>query len=71
VYAFIMGWPEKEAVVRALGTQSPQSPARIRNVELLGHAGRLSWNQEANGLRVKFPDEKFSEEAVALKIAFA
>ncbi len=70
VYAFIMGWPEKEAVVRALGTQSPQSPARIRSVELLGHAGRLTWNQEADGLRVKFPDEKFSEEAVALKIAF-
>jgi alpha-L-fucosidase len=71
LYVFIMGWPQREAVVRALGTQSPQSPAKIANVDLLGYSGRLTWTQEATGLRVKFPEEKVSDDAVALKIVFA
>ena len=36
VYAFVMGWPAKEAVVKALGLASDQAPGNIRNVELLG-----------------------------------
>ena len=45
LYAFVMGWPEKEATVQALGTASPQSPGKIGNVELLGHPGRLTWTR--------------------------
>jgi alpha-L-fucosidase len=71
LYAFVMGWPEKEAVVLALGTASPQSPGRIVNVELLGHPGRLTWTQEGTGLRVKLPAEKPSDYAVTLKVALA
>jgi alpha-L-fucosidase len=71
VYAFVMGWPEKQSVVPALGTASPQSPGKIANVELLGHQGRLTWSQEATGLRVEFPAEKPSEYAVTLKVTFA
>jgi alpha-L-fucosidase len=66
-----MGWPEKEAVVQALGTASPQAPGKMVNVELLGHQGRLTWTQEATGLRVELPAEKPSDYAVTLKIAFA
>jgi len=71
LYAFVMGWPEKEAVVQALGTASPQSPGKIGNVELLGHQGRLTWTQEATGLRVELPAEKPSDYAVTLKVTFA
>jgi alpha-L-fucosidase len=71
LYAFVMGWPEKEAVVQALGTASPQAPGKMVNVELLGHQGRLTWTQEATGLRVELPAEKPSDYAVTLKIAFA
>ncbi len=35
-----MGWPEKEAVVEALGLASPQQPGKILKVELLGIQGR-------------------------------
>jgi alpha-L-fucosidase len=71
LFAFVMGWPEKEAVVQALGTASPQSPGKIVNVELLGHPGHLTWTQEATGLSVELPAEKPSDYAVTLKVAFA
>jgi alpha-L-fucosidase len=71
LYAFIMGWPEKEAVVHALGTASPQSPPKIAHVELLGYRGRLKWTQKSDGLRVEMPAEKPSDFAVTLKVAFA
>jgi alpha-L-fucosidase len=71
LYAFVMGWPEKEAVVQALGTESPQSPGKIVKVELLGHQDRLNWSQEATGLRVQLPAERPSDYAVALKVVFA
>jgi alpha-L-fucosidase len=71
LYAFIMGWPEKEATVQALGTASLQSPGKIGNVELLGHPGRLNWTQEATGLRVQLPGENPSDYAITLKVTFA
>jgi alpha-L-fucosidase len=71
IFAFLMGWPEGEAVVKPLGTSSPQNPAKIANVELLGHKGKLQWKQEPEGLKVAMPQEKPSEHAVTLKIATA
>jgi alpha-L-fucosidase len=70
LYAFIMGWPEKEATVKALGTASAQPPGKIGNVELLGHPGRLTWSQEPSGLRVQLPVEKPSDYAVTFKVTF-
>jgi alpha-L-fucosidase len=70
LYAFIMGWPNKEALVPALGTASPQSPGKIANVELLGHRDRLTWSQEVAGLTVELPAEKPSDYAVTLKVTF-
>jgi len=40
------------------------------NVQLLGHQGRLTWTQEATGLRVQLPAEKPSDYAVTLKVSF-
>jgi alpha-L-fucosidase len=71
LYAFIMGWPEKEAMVRGLGTASAQSPGKIASVELLGHPDRLTWSQEATGLRVQLPGQKPSDYAITLKVTFA
>jgi len=67
VYAFVMGWPEKETLLAPLGTVGPQAPGKIVNVELLGHEGRISWAQEAGGLRVQMPAEKPCDHAVAIK----
>jgi alpha-L-fucosidase len=71
LYAFVMGWPEKEAVIRALGTGSKPEAGKIQNVELLGFKGKLKWAQEAPGLRVQMPKQRPCDHAIALKIALA
>jgi len=67
LYAFVMGWPEKEAAIHALGLNSQQEPGRILRVQLLGYGGTLDWKQEADALKVKMPAEKPSAIAVAFK----
>jgi alpha-L-fucosidase len=71
LYAFVMGWPGKEAVIDALGASSEHQPGKIQNVELLGHKGKLSWSQQASGLKVQLPEQKPSDFAVTFKIALA
>ena len=70
IYAFVMGLPDREAVIRALGTGSPQNPGKIVNVELLG-AGKMAFEQNNDALRVKLPESKPSDFALALKVYFS
>ena len=71
LYAFVMGWPEKEAVIGSLGTASKPEAGKIENVELLGFKGKVQWTQGADGLKVQMPAEKISDHSIALRIAFA
>ena len=71
LYAFVMGWPAKDAVVHALAINSPQKAGKIRRVELLGHSGTLKWKQDESGLRVEMPAEKLSEIGITLKVELA
>jgi alpha-L-fucosidase len=71
LYAFVMGWPDKAAVVNALGLASPQTPGTVRNVELLGYKGQLKWKQDESSLRVEMPAEKLSDIGITLKVALA
>jgi alpha-L-fucosidase len=69
LYAFFMGWPDKEVTIAPLATTRPQVAGRIQNVELLGHAGKLEWTHDEKGLTVQLPPEKPCDHAYALKIA--
>ena len=71
LYAFVMGWPEKEAVVNALGLASAQNPGKIRKVELLGYKGELKWKQDEAGLKVEMLAEKISDVGITLKVVLA
>jgi alpha-L-fucosidase len=71
VYAMILGWPEKDVVIRAMGTSSPQSPARVAKVEWLGCQDKVQFRQLATGLHVQLPVKKLPEAAISLKISFA
>ena len=71
LYAFVMGWPGKQASIPALALGGRNGVPRIRNIELLGHAGKLEWAQDAGTLKVELPEEKPSDHAVTFKIAFA
>jgi alpha-L-fucosidase len=66
LYAFVMGWPEREAVIKSLA-----SAGKVANVELLGFKGKLQWSQDEAGLKVAMPAEKPCEHAIVLKIAVA
>ena len=69
LYAFVMGWPEKEFLIKALAWNGASDPGNIRNVELLGHKGKLQWKREESGLRVEATSAKPSDYAVVLKVA--
>ena len=71
LYAFVMGWPEKEAVVKALGFASPQAPGKIQKVTLLGYKGDLKWKQDEASLKVEMPAEKISDVTITLKLELA
>ena len=69
--AFVMGWPGKEATIPALAVGGKNSVPRIRDIELLGHKGKLKWTQDAGNLKIELPEEKPSDHAVTFKIALA
>jgi alpha-L-fucosidase len=71
LYAFVMGWPEKEAVVPALGLASPQAPGNILNVEMLGCKEHLLWKRIDSALKVQMPAEKISDVGITLKVELA
>jgi alpha-L-fucosidase len=68
LYAFVMGRPEKQAAIPALGLASAQGPGKIGKVELLGYKGELKWKQDEAGLKVEMPAEKVSEIGFTLKV---
>ena len=71
IYAFVLGWPENEAVAPALGLASPQQPGKILKVELLGHTGNLIWKQDDTALKIQMPAEKLSDIGITLKVDLA
>jgi alpha-L-fucosidase len=71
LYAFVMGWPEREASIPTLAQGGKLSVGKIRSVELMGNRGRLKFTQDENALRVMLPAEKPSDHAVCFKIAGA
>jgi alpha-L-fucosidase len=71
VYAMVLGRPESETVIQALGSASPQAPGKIATVELLGYKDKLRFHQDASALRIRLPDQKLSDIAVAFKVSLA
>jgi alpha-L-fucosidase len=71
LYAFVMGWPEKQAVIAPLGTASPHLRGQIEQVELVGSPGKLKWTREEAGLKIELPERKPCEHAVAFRVSGA
>lgn len=68
LYAFVMGWPEYQAVIPELAMNTALRVGKIQNVELLGFNGKLQWTQGEAGLKVLTPPKKPSDYAVVFKI---
>jgi alpha-L-fucosidase len=69
LYAFVMGWPHKQAVIAPLAEDSKHAPGKIQNVELLGHSGKLKWTRDASALKIDLPDNKPCDHAIAFRIS--
>lgn len=68
LYALVMGWPEKQAVIKPLATTSRLWQRKVENVELLGFKGKVKWTQDKTGLTVMMPEQKPCDHAITLKI---
>jgi alpha-L-fucosidase len=68
LYAIVMKWPEDGADVVVTSLAKGANAGKIAKVELLGHAGKLTFTQDAAGLHLKMPAEKPCDFAYALKI---
>lgn len=71
LYAFVMGWPERQATISALGSKSETDAGKILNVELLGSQGALKWTQGESAVTISLPESKPSDHAVCFRIALA
>ena len=72
IYAFVQGWPGAELTLKLLGSASAQKPGKVMAVTMLGRDQNLSFNQAAEGLRVRLPVEKpaTADIGIALKVHF-
>lgn len=68
LHAIVLGWPQRDAVIKSLGRESPAA-GRVKDVHLLGHEGSLEFTQASDGLRVRMPDRKPCDYAFALRIS--
>ena len=65
LYALALGWPEDgRLVVKSLA----KSAGQVRKVSLLGHRGRLAWEQTGAGLVVTMPEQRPCDHVFALRI---
>ena len=68
LYATVMAWPgDTPVTITSLANGQPVQ-GTVKRVELLGHPGPLKFTQDAEGLKVTFPQEKPCDFVHALKI---
>ncbi|MFB3825421.1 MAG: alpha-L-fucosidase [Bryobacteraceae bacterium] len=68
LYAFSMGWGEREVAFPELAPGGQYQAGKIRNVALLGFKGKPAWRQDDSGLKVQLPAEKPSNHAIAFRV---
>jgi alpha-L-fucosidase len=71
LYAFVMGWPDYQAVVKPLATDTELRVGKIQDVSLLGYDGHLEFTQDKGGLKILLPSQKPCDYAIAFKITGA
>jgi alpha-L-fucosidase len=71
LYAFVMGWPDYQALIKPLALTTALRVGTIRNVELLGYDGKIEWSQDDTGLNVLAPSKKPCDYAFVFKVTGA
>jgi len=70
LYAIALGWPEdNRLIIKSLAKSAEPKVNHIRRVELLGHKGKLPFEQTTEGLVVTLPQREGTVYTTALSIA--
>jgi len=70
LYVINLGWPNDQLVVRTLGS-SRIDLKTLTGVSLLGSTEKLTYTQDADGLKIKTPRKPFESPAYAFKLTFS
>jgi alpha-L-fucosidase len=69
LYAIALGWPDGgKLTIKSLAQTGDTGMNKIKRVELLGHKGKLQFEQTTEGLIVTLPAAKLSDLTCSLKI---
>lgn len=69
LYAIELGWPSgHEAVIHSLSPSALGDGKQIHSVQLLGLAGTLPFDEQADGLHVRLPQQPVGKYAYAMRI---
>ena len=70
LYVTLLGIPEEDITVKALGSKTEQNSKKIKSISLLGSDEAVSWTQEKDVLSIVKPKDVPSPEAVVFKVVF-
>ena len=70
LYVTLLGVPEADVLVKALGSKTAQNTRRIKSVSLLGSDEKVVWIQSKDHLLINKPTVVPSREAVVYKVVF-
>ncbi len=70
LYAFCMNVPTPgmQLKIKSLGTDAKHFNKPIKDVKLLGYAGKLQWKMEADGLAITYPEKMPFATSVVFKV---
>jgi len=68
LYAICLGWPGEKLSIRTLGHRGKLYPGDIESISLLGTDEKITWEQTADELIVRFPEIPPCKYAYCLKI---
>ncbi len=70
LYVTLLGMPEADITVKALGSKTEQNSRKIRSITLLGSDEAVTWTQGKDELTIAKPAAAPAEEAVVYKVVF-
>ena len=70
LYVTVMGVPESDVTVKALGSKTAQNSRKIKSVTLLGSDEKVAWTQASDHLSITRPGDIPSPEAIVYKVVF-
>jgi len=70
LYAFCLGSPSKDIIIKSLGEKSNYYAGPIASVKMLGSDVKIKWSEGANGLTIKKPAKLPSWQVTGFKIEF-